>query len=58
MVGFDCFIKVVILKSFFLVIGERRSLKFPSICEYICSVLDRGVCGLKYLSGSQFFPSY
>ena len=41
----------------FLVIDERRSLKFQSICEYICSFLDREVQGLKYLSGSQSFPS-
>ena len=28
------------------------------VCEYISSVLDREVHGLKYLSGSQSFPSY
>ena len=28
------------------------------VCEYTSSVLDREVRGLKYLSGSQSFPSY
>ena len=28
------------------------------VCEYICSVRDREVRGLKYLSGIQSFPSY
>ena len=31
---------------------------FQTICQYIFSVLDRGMCGLKYLSRSQSFPSY
>ena len=31
---------------------------FKVVCEYICSVLDRKVRGLKYLIGSQSFPSY
>ena len=26
------------------------------VCEYICSILDREVRGLKYLSGSESFP--
>ena len=28
------------------------------VCEYICSVFDREVLGLKYLSESQSFTSY
>ena len=28
------------------------------VCEYISSVLDQEVRGLKYLIGSQSFPSY
>ena len=28
------------------------------VCEYICFILDRELRGLKYLSGSQSFPSY
>ena len=50
---------IVTLKRIgFLMIDERRSLKFQSICEYICFVLNREVCGLKYFRGSQSFPSY
>ena len=28
------------------------------VCEYICSVHDQEMYGLKYPSGSQSFPSY
>ena len=40
----------------FLTSEEIRSFKV--VCEYISSVLDREVRGLKYLSGSQSFPSF
>ena len=50
---------IYLLKCFssvFLAIEGIRSCKV--VCEYICSVVDREVRGLKYLSGSQYFPSY
>ena len=31
---------------------------FKVVFEYICSVRDQEVRGLKYLGGSQSFPSY
>ena len=31
---------------------------YKVVCEIYCSILDREVRGLKYLSGSQSFPSY
>ena len=39
----------------FLVLDEQRSLKFQSISEYICYVLDRGVCGLGILVETNLF---
>ena len=41
----------------FLVFDERRNSK-SVVCEYICSVLDPEVRGLKYFSESQSFHSY
>ena len=46
------------LKCFISVFDKRRNSNFKVVCEYTCSVLDLEVPGLKYLSGSQSFPSY
>ena len=54
LVGFDCYIK-----AHFLWCSTSEGTQSPKvICEYICSVLDREVRELKYLSGSQCFPNY
>ena len=54
LVGPDCHIKT---HCFWCLTSERiQNLKV--VCKYICSVFDREVCELKYVSGSQSFSSY
>ena len=43
---------------YFCVLESEGIQSYKVVCEYICSILDREVRGLKYLSGSQAFPSY
>ena len=52
--GSDCYIKA----HCFWCSTSEGILSLKVLCEYICSVLDRDVRELKYLSGSQSFPSY
>ena len=42
----------------FLYLASEKIQSYKAVCDYICSVLDREVRELKYLSRSQFFPSY
>ena len=39
-------------------LSSKEIRSFKVVCEYISSVYDREVRRLKYLSGSQSFPSY
>ena len=52
LVGSDCYIKAHCF------IGVQRVKEFKVSKWFICSVLDREMRELKYLSGSQYFPSY
>ena len=56
LVGSDCYIKAHCFFGGGSTSEGIQSLKV--VFEYICSVLDREVRELKYLSGSQSFPSY
>ena len=47
-----------LLKCFSSVFWQEKEFEAIVVCEYVCSILDREVGGLKYFSGSQSFPSY
>ena len=55
LVGSDCHAKA---HCFLGVRLEKEFKVLKVVYEYICSVLDQKVCELKYLSGSQSFPSH